>query len=50
MLAVRYGRKILSVAQTPLIQGIVVAIVVISLGGTAWSLYKWAQRSRYARV
>jgi membrane protein YqaA with SNARE-associated domain len=50
MLAVRYGKKILSVAQTPLIQGIVIGIVVISLGGTAWSLYQWARRSRYARV
>jgi membrane protein YqaA with SNARE-associated domain len=50
MLAVRFGKRILAEAQTPLVQGIVIAIVVISLGGTAYSLYKWAQRSRDARV
>jgi membrane protein YqaA with SNARE-associated domain len=50
MLAVRFGRKILSAAETPLIEGIVISIVVISLLGTAWSLYQWAQRSKRARV
>jgi membrane protein YqaA with SNARE-associated domain len=50
MLAVRFGKKILADAETPLIQGIVIAIVVISLAGTAYSLYQWARRSKRARV
>lgn len=50
LLAVRFGKQILAKAQTPLIQGIVVGIVVISLGGTAWSLYQWAERSKRGRI
>jgi membrane protein YqaA with SNARE-associated domain len=50
LLAAHYGKRILEVAETPLVQGFILAIVVISVGGTAWSLYSWAKSSRKAKV
>jgi membrane protein YqaA with SNARE-associated domain len=50
LLARHYGKSILEHAETPLVQGFIFAIVVISVLGTAWSLYKWAKSSNRARV
>jgi membrane protein DedA with SNARE-associated domain len=46
LLAIRFGDRILESADTPLIQGIVIAIVVISIAGSAYTLYGWAKRSK----
>jgi membrane protein YqaA with SNARE-associated domain len=43
-LAIYFGKRILAIAQTPAVQGIVLAVVAISIGGSAWSIYKWARR------
>jgi membrane protein YqaA with SNARE-associated domain len=50
LLAQRFGSRILAQAETPLVQGIVIGIVVLSVGGSAYSLYDWAKRSKRARV
>jgi membrane protein YqaA with SNARE-associated domain len=49
LLAQRYGSEILKQAQTPLVQGIVISVVVLSIGGTAYSLYDWTKRSKRAQ-
>jgi hypothetical protein len=50
LLAQRFGRPILRIAQTPLVEGIVIAVLVISISGTAYSLYDWTKRSKHARA
>jgi hypothetical protein len=50
LLAKRFGSRILEVAQTPLVQGVVIGIVVISITGTVYSLYEWTKRSKRARI
>ena len=49
-LALHYGKRILSLSQEPVVQGIVLAIVVISVGGSAWSIYTWVKRSKARRA
>jgi membrane protein DedA with SNARE-associated domain len=46
LLAQQYGNRILQSADTPLVQGIVLAIVVLSLGGTAYSLFDWFRHTK----
>jgi membrane protein YqaA with SNARE-associated domain len=50
LLARRFGEQILKDADTPLVQAIVLAIVAISVAGTAYSLYTWTKRSKQARI
>jgi membrane protein YqaA with SNARE-associated domain len=45
-LALIYGRKIIRMAQSPYIQGFIIALVVISMVGSAWSIYGWVKKSR----
>ena len=47
-LALHYGKRILELSNTPVVQGIVLAIVIASVGGSAWSIYSWVKRSRRA--
>jgi membrane protein DedA with SNARE-associated domain len=49
LLALHFGSKILKEAQTPLVEGIILGVVVISVTGTAYSLYTWTKRSRQPR-
>lgn len=49
-LALHYGKRILELSSTPFVQGIVLAIVAVSVGGSAWSIYSWVKRSRRARA
>jgi membrane protein YqaA with SNARE-associated domain len=44
-LAVHYGRGILRLAQTSEVQDVVLGIIVISIAGSAWSIYSWARKS-----
>ena len=46
ILAVHFGKRILDLASRPAVQGSVIALVVICLAGSAWSIYRWIQRSR----
>src|ERR1700691_963871 len=46
VLAVAYGRGIIQMAQSPYIEGFILALVVISMLGSAWSIYSWIKKSR----
>jgi membrane protein DedA with SNARE-associated domain len=46
LLALHFGPRILKQAQTPLVEGIILGVVAISVAGTAYSLYKWTIRSK----
>ena len=48
MLASIYGRQILAMAKNSVLQGTIIALVVISIIGSFWSIYKWVKRARYA--
>jgi membrane protein YqaA with SNARE-associated domain len=45
-LALIYGRRIIDMAQSPYVQGFIISLVVISIAGSAWSIYRWAKNSR----
>ena len=47
-LAIAYGRRILEMAQSGAVQGIVITLVVISIMGSIWSVYTWVKRTRTA--
>jgi len=45
-LALIYGRKIIEMAQSPYVQDFIIALVVISIVGSAYSIYSWIRKSR----
>jgi membrane protein YqaA with SNARE-associated domain len=45
-LALIYGRKIIGMAKSPYVQGFIIVLVVISLAGSAYSIYGWVRKSR----
>jgi membrane protein YqaA with SNARE-associated domain len=45
LLAVRFGPKILKVAQTPIFEGTIVAVVIVSIVGSAWAIHSWRRHS-----
>ncbi len=45
-LAIRFGRHILEMAKEPLVQGTIIAVVVISISGSIYSIHSWVQSSR----
>jgi membrane protein YqaA with SNARE-associated domain len=45
-LAVIFGRKIIGMAQSPKVQGFIIGLVVISMVGSAYSIYHWFRKSR----
>lgn len=45
-LALIYGRKIIGMARSPYVQGFILALVVISMAGSALSIYSWIRKSR----
>lgn len=46
LLAVVFGERILHLAEKPALQYAILAIVVISIAGSALSIYTWIKRSR----
>lgn len=42
-LAIRYGRWILSLAESPVFEGFVIAILVVAIAGSAYTIYRWAK-------
>jgi hypothetical protein len=44
-LALIYGRRIIGMAELPAIQNFIIALVVISITGSAWSIYSWVRKS-----
>ena len=45
-LAIVYGRHILEMAKSPVLQQTIIGLVVISIIGSAWSIYNWGKRAR----
>jgi membrane protein YqaA with SNARE-associated domain len=43
-LAVRYGRWILSLANSPVLKITAMAMIVVAVGGSAYSIYGWVRR------
>ena len=46
LLAIRFGRRILRVANSPEAQHVITVVIVISLIGSAWALISWTRGSR----
>jgi membrane protein YqaA with SNARE-associated domain len=46
VLAIHYGRWIIKQAESPLLDHVMIALVVISIGGSAFSIYQWSEGSR----
>ena len=45
-LALLYGRRIIALAESPYVKGFIIALVVISMLGSAYSIYNWVRKSR----
>jgi hypothetical protein len=45
-LAVAYGRHILDLAKNPVLQQVIIGLVVISIAGSVWSIWKWVRRAK----
>jgi len=45
LLGIRFGRRILRLAESPEAQHAVTAVIVISLIGSAWAIFSWTQSS-----
>ncbi len=50
LLAIRFGRRILRVVNSPIAQHIITAVIVISLIGSAWAIFSWTRGSRQQRA
>lgn len=46
LLAIIFGRRIIRMADTPAVQYVIVALVIVSIAGSAASVYSWVRRSR----
>ncbi len=46
LLAIQFGPRILKYAEQPLVQQVIVAVVAISILGSAWSLYRLYRSSK----
>lgn len=46
LLAMKFGSRILKMAEDPMVQTLVIGIVVLSIGGSVISILKWVRRSR----
>lgn len=50
VLALIYGRQILAMAKNSVLQGTIIALVVISIVGSVWSVFTWIKRARSGHV
>jgi membrane protein YqaA with SNARE-associated domain len=44
-LAIHYGRWIIKQAESPLLEHVMIAVIVISIGASAFSIYQWRGKS-----
>jgi len=49
-LAIHYGRWIIRQAESPLLAHVMIVLIVISIGGSAYSIYKWIVGARKRRT
>lgn len=47
--AIVYGKRILSVAKSPLVEYTVVILIVIAMAGSAFSIFHWIRKSKSAK-
>jgi len=45
-LAIHYGRCIIKQAESPLLDNVMLALIVISIGGSAFSIFQWSEGSK----
>jgi undecaprenyl-diphosphatase len=45
-LAIRYGRWIIRQARSPILEDVMIALIVISIGASAISIYQWSEKSK----
>jgi hypothetical protein len=45
-LAIYYGRWIIEQAKSPWLEHVMIALIVISIGASAISIYRWKQSDR----
>lgn len=45
-LAILFGRRILKIAQSPTVEYFIIAIIVISIGASVFSITNWVRRAR----
>ena len=50
LLAVRYGRGVLRVAQSKPVEIFIFTVVLVSLAGTGWVILSWIRSSRTQRT
>lgn len=50
LLAMSFGSRILHWAESPVVHGIMLGFVAMCIGGSAWSLHQWWQRSKKIRA
>jgi membrane protein YqaA with SNARE-associated domain len=48
LLAMQFGSRILDIAEHPVVQGLVIGVLVVSVTGSAISVIGWIRRSRHA--
>lgn len=46
VLAIVFGRRIIRMADSPVVQYVIVFIVIVSIAGSAFSIYSWIRRSK----
>ena len=44
LLAIHYGRWILSLANSPVLKNVAVGMIVIAVCGSAYSIYEWMKK------
>lgn len=49
-LAIVYGRRILQMANSPAVHGIILALVVVSIAGSAFSIWGWVKKGKKQQV
>jgi membrane protein YqaA with SNARE-associated domain len=47
VLAMIYGRRIIEIAQLGWVQGLILALVAVSIAGSAYSILKWVRKSKH---
>ena len=45
-LAIHYGRWIIRQARSPILEDVMIALIVISIGASAISIYQWSEKSK----
>ncbi len=49
-LAIYFGKRILKLAESPAVQWFIIGLIIVSLGGSVFSIVRWIQRSKRPRA